>query len=162
LEESRSRRSHFAIAATGGTLMKRVRRVLGQPEQAASPLVPVIGALIMIAILAVLVMARPSSLGVRPASAARAVETHASPTAEAGLTRPAPVKDPAAAVRSQTALPVQPWLDQEVVYIITAEERAAFLSLTNNEERARFIEQFWQRRDPTPGTPENEFKQEHY
>jgi GWxTD domain-containing protein len=163
LEESRSRHAHFAIAATGGTLMKRVRRVLGQPEQAASPLIPVIGALITIAVVAALVMARPARLGVPVPSAAPGLETHSTPTAEAVLTAPSSVKEPAAGVRAQTAQPpVQPWLDQDVAYIITAEERAAFLRLTNNEERARFIEQFWQRRDPTPGTPENEFKQEHY
>jgi GWxTD domain-containing protein len=162
LEENRSRPAHFAIAATGGTLMKRIRRVLGQPEQVASPLVPVIGALIMVAVLAVLVMARPASVGVRAASVTRGVETHPTPTVEAVLTTPSPAKEPTAAVRAQTTPPVQPWLDQDVVYIITAEERAAFLMLTNNEVRARFIEQFWQRRDPTPGTPENEFKQEHY
>ena len=32
----------------------------------------------------------------------------------------------------------------------------------NNEEREQFIEAFWQRRDPTPDTVENEFKEEHY
>jgi GWxTD domain-containing protein len=159
LEENRSRPASFAMAATGGTLMRRVRRMLGQPEQPASPFVLVIGALIMIGILAVLVMAKPAS--VAPArSSVRSLEGHSTPTAEAVVKTAPSVKEAAAAVRAQAA--AQPWLDQEVVYIITAEERAAFLSLSNNEERARFIEQFWQRRDPTPGTPENEFKQEYY
>jgi uncharacterized protein (TIGR03435 family) len=54
------------------------------------------------------------------------------------------------------------WLDEEVVYIISEQEKTAFSQLTSDEERDLFIEQFWQRRDPTPGTPENEFKQEHY
>ncbi|MGH9583777.1 MAG: GWxTD domain-containing protein [Bryobacteraceae bacterium] len=54
------------------------------------------------------------------------------------------------------------WLNEDVAYIITAQERAAFLKLTTNGERNQFIQQFWQRRDPTPGTPENEFKKEHY
>ena len=49
-----------------------------------------------------------------------------------------------------------------MVYIITDQERAAFKRLKTDEERERFREQFWQRRDPTPGTPENEFKTEHY
>jgi GWxTD domain-containing protein len=49
-----------------------------------------------------------------------------------------------------------------VVYIITAKERDAFLKLEMNEEREMFIQQFWERRDPTPGTPENEFKDEHH
>ncbi len=54
------------------------------------------------------------------------------------------------------------WLNQDVVYIITPEEKAAFKQLSNDEERDQFIEQFWLRRDPTPDTPENEFKEEHY
>src|SRR3989441_10115171 len=54
------------------------------------------------------------------------------------------------------------WLNEEAGYILTDEERSAFLRLSNNEEREQFIEQFWLRRDPTPDTVENEFKQEHY
>jgi GWxTD domain-containing protein len=54
------------------------------------------------------------------------------------------------------------WLDEDVVYIITADERAVFDKLTTEEEREQFIEQFWFRRDPDPRTPTNEFKEEHY
>ena len=54
------------------------------------------------------------------------------------------------------------WLKQDVVYIITPEEVAAFKQLSNDEERDQFIENFWLRRDPTPDTPENEYKEEHY
>jgi GWxTD domain-containing protein len=54
------------------------------------------------------------------------------------------------------------WLDQDVVYIISPEERSAFLHLSTNEEREQFIEQFWQRRNPDPESPENTFKEEHY
>ena len=54
------------------------------------------------------------------------------------------------------------WLNEDVAYIITDEERAAFKQLSNDEERDNFIEAFWQRRDPTPDTVENEFKEEHY
>src|SRR5947209_5687879 len=54
------------------------------------------------------------------------------------------------------------WLNEDVSYIITDEERAAFKQLSNDEERDNFIEAFWARRDPTPDTPENEFKEEHY
>ncbi len=54
------------------------------------------------------------------------------------------------------------WLSEDVVWIITDEERAAFKQLSNDEERDQFIEAFWQRRDPTPDTIENEFKEEHY
>src|ERR1700722_2737122 len=58
--------------------------------------------------------------------------------------------------------PYKKWLDEDVVWLITVEERAAFKQLSNDEERDNFIEAFWQRRDPTPDTEENEYKEEHY
>ena len=54
------------------------------------------------------------------------------------------------------------WLNEDVVYIITAQERVAFQKLTTDAEREHFIVQFWQQRDPTPETEKNEFKEEHY
>ena len=54
------------------------------------------------------------------------------------------------------------WLDEDVRWIITDEELSAFKKLTTNAERDVFIEGFWQRRDPTPDTAENEYKEEHY
>jgi GWxTD domain-containing protein len=54
------------------------------------------------------------------------------------------------------------WLNEEVAYIITPEERKAFLSLGNDEERDAFIQQFWQRRNPDPDSPENAFREEYY
>ncbi len=54
------------------------------------------------------------------------------------------------------------WLEQDVAYIISDEERKAFKNLSNDEEREAFIEQFWLRRNPNPDSPENEFREEHY
>jgi GWxTD domain-containing protein len=54
------------------------------------------------------------------------------------------------------------WVDEDVQYIITGEERAAWKRLKTDEEREQFIEQFWLRRDPTPDTIDNEYKDEHY
>jgi len=54
------------------------------------------------------------------------------------------------------------WLSDEVPYIITDEERAAFKKLTTDDEKESFIENFWERRNPNPGSPENEFKEEYY
>jgi GWxTD domain-containing protein len=54
------------------------------------------------------------------------------------------------------------WPDQEVPWIISEEERQAFKSLSNDEEREKFVEAFWYRRDPTPDTVENEFRDEYY
>jgi GWxTD domain-containing protein len=58
--------------------------------------------------------------------------------------------------------PWKKWLNEDVAYIITDEERQAFKRLKTDEERQQFVEQFWLRRDPTPDTEENEFKEEHY
>ena len=76
----------------------------------------------------------------------------------------------AQADRNQTATPLlqplpaiyQHWLDEDVRWIISSDERKAFEKLTDNKDRDHFIEEFWSRRDPTPGTTENEFKEEHY
>ena len=54
------------------------------------------------------------------------------------------------------------WLGEDVVYIITPEEKRAFLMLKSNEEREQFIEQFWRRRDPNLATSENEYRAEYY
>ena len=58
--------------------------------------------------------------------------------------------------------PYKTWLNEEVPYIISDDERKAFMSLANDEEREAFIENFWQRRNPNPDSPENEFREEHY
>src|SRR6266581_4651263 len=54
------------------------------------------------------------------------------------------------------------WLDEDVSYIITSEERTTFKALKTDEEREQFIESFWLRRDPTPDTLDNEYKDDHY
>jgi GWxTD domain-containing protein len=66
------------------------------------------------------------------------------------------------ALKQELSKPYKKWLEEDVIWIITDEERAAFKQLSNDEERDNFIEAFWQRRDPTPDTEENEYKEEHY
>lgn len=56
----------------------------------------------------------------------------------------------------------QKWLNEEVVYIITSVEKDVFLKLRTDRERDLFIEAFWNHRDPTPNSPANEFKTEHF
>ena len=70
----------------------------------------------------------------------------------------------AAADDREKALPElhKKWLQEEVVYIITEREKDVFLNLATVEERDRFIDAFWEKRDPNPATLENEFKTEHY
>jgi len=58
--------------------------------------------------------------------------------------------------------PYKQWLSEDVIYIISPEERSAFLQLETNEEREQFIEQFWLRRSGNPDLPDNDFKEEHY
>jgi GWxTD domain-containing protein len=131
LEEIRSDQRAVVMAAAGGNLVKRIRRILRQSEPQRSALVPVLSAVALIVVIAGLLAAHP--IGQQP--------------------QPGRIVFP-----NQYAS----WLEQDVVYIITAEERAAFVSLSTNAERDQFIEQFWQRRDPTPGTRENEFRDEYY
>src|SRR5271157_2178895 len=66
------------------------------------------------------------------------------------------------ALKQELSSTYKKWLNEDVRWIITPEELSAFKQLSNDEERDAFIEQFWLRRDPTPDTPENEYKEEHY
>lgn len=121
--------SAAGVAATGGNLMKRIRRLLypQQHRRAATAGWAVAPVIITIA----LIMAA-ASLG------------------------------PAAPQQEKQKTPHLNWVNEDVVYIIEPSEREAYLQLEVDDERNQFIEQFWQRRDPTPGTPNNEFKEEHY
>jgi GWxTD domain-containing protein len=67
-----------------------------------------------------------------------------------------------AQLKKELETPWKKWLDEDVTYIITDEERKAFKQMSTDDEREQFVEQFWLRRDPTPDTVENEFKEEHY
>jgi GWxTD domain-containing protein len=66
------------------------------------------------------------------------------------------------AVRQELKGAYKTWLNQDVVWIISDEEARSFKTLSNDEERDAFIEQFWLRRNPNPDSPENEFREEHY
>jgi len=52
------------------------------------------------------------------------------------------------------------WLNL-VSYIIVPIEKEIFFKLTSDRERDVFIKAFWKQRDPTEGTPQNEYKDEH-
>ena len=112
------------------------------------------------------------------ASAQEAKEDAADPAAAASTSSPekaSPEADPlkrpltdkqkkqnAKSLKVELSKTYKKWLDEDVRWIITDEEQKAFKLLSNDEERDQFIEAFWQRRDPTPDTIENEFKEEHY
>ncbi len=97
--------------------------------------------------------------------------TNADAPAQTGAQSTDPLKRPlteqqkkanSKALKQELSSTYKKWLKEDVKYIITPEEEAAFKQLSNDEERDQFIEQFWLRRDPTPDTPENEYKEEHY
>ena len=106
-----------------------------------------------------------------PAQASSTGQSAATPAQTPSSSQPDPLKRPltekekkasSKALKQELSSTYKKWLNQDVTYIITPEEKAAFKQLSNDEERDQFIEQFWLRRDPTPDTPENEFKEEHY
>jgi GWxTD domain-containing protein len=107
-----------------------------------------------------------SSQQLQPAAAqSDAAQAKPAPDAADPLKRPTNEKQKKKnerALKQELSRPYKKWLEEDVVWIITDEERAAFKQLSNDEERDNFIEAFWQRRDPTPDTEENEYKEEHY
>ena len=121
LELSRGFGREPAVAATGGSLVKRIRRLL-YPRGPSGPWTSLLAAVILMAAAAMAVVAWQ-------------------PTAQS---------------------PYEKWLNVDVVYLIDDAERVAFQKLTSDAERDMFIQQFWLRRDPRPGTPANEFKDESY
>lgn len=114
-------------------------------------------------------------MGVR---AGAAQETPASPAQPDGVTKgpvtvekPDPLKRPLSdkeKIAQQKQLKIElkgvykKWVDEDVRWIITDQELQAFKSLSNDEERDQFIENFWLRRNPNPDSPENEYREEHY
>jgi len=121
------------LASTGGNLVKRIHRLLHHSERPHTALTPAFAACLIVV------------------------------TAAVALTawQPKPNERPQDQSAQDSASPYAKWLTQDVMYIISDQERAAFRQLNTDEEREHFIEQFWLRRDPTPGTPANEFKEEH-
>jgi len=100
-----------------------------------------------------------------PTSISAADQTSTAPTASETVAKPLTDKEKKKrekALKKELETPYRKWLNEDVAYIITDEERKAFHQLATDDEREQFIEQFWLRRDPTPDTAENEFKEEHY
>jgi GWxTD domain-containing protein len=137
LEGRRLSALEATVAATGGHLMKRIRRIL-EPKAPRSVWMPPLSVAIVLAATAVSLAAWQSD-----------------PPRQISVSRPSQTSR----ITSDSYVK---WLNQEVVYIVDDTERAAFLQLTTDEQRKAFIDQFWERRNPTPGSPTNKFKSEHY
>ena len=192
LEDNRGTARAAVLAATGGSLVKRVRRLLVSPEGPRAALTPVLSAVVLTITVAAAMMAWQTSTPPTPPAPPPAP---APPAAMAPVDAPAPPAPPPAPaisavaqdkqvssqsetvarpmteqerkqkeerLRQELESPFRRWLSEDVAYIITDDERAAFKHLNSDAEREHFVEQFWLRRDPTPGTAENEFKEEHY
>src|SRR6266705_666510 len=71
-------------------------------------------------------------------------------------------KENAKSFKHELSVEDKKWLNEDVRWIVTDDERKAFMQLSNEEEREQFIEAFWQRRNPNPDSEDNEFKDEHY
>ena len=52
------------------------------------------------------------------------------------------------------------WADGPVKHLMTKEEMKQWKALRTDEEAQAFIDLFWAKRDPTPDTPRNEFREE--
>jgi GWxTD domain-containing protein len=152
LEERRAPTA--ALAATGGNLMRRIRRLTMESRGAQTSRAPAASAAVLLAIFAAALTALPAKL-----PQVRHAHTRAPGPVAMAVAAATPAPQQAAA---PLPTPYKKWLREDVAYIITDEERTAFLALSSDAERENFIDQFWQRRDPTPGTPENEFRDEHY
>ena len=150
LEDHRGTVCEAVLAATGGSIVTRVRRLLVPAEGPRAALTPVLSAAILTVAVAAAMAAWQTSAPPRPPA------PPAPPAVPAPPMRPTPCSRPATAERYTQ------WVTEDVAYIITDAERAAFKRLESNEERDHFVEQFWLRRDPTPDTVKNEFKEEHY
>jgi GWxTD domain-containing protein len=115
------------------------------------------------------------SLPIFPAAQAQAPAAQSSPSSSSQSVPPDAQGDPLQRpitdkqkfkqqkeLRNELKGPYKKWVDEDVRWIITDQELKAFKSLSNDEERDNFIEQFWQRRNPSPDSPENEYREEHY
>lgn len=157
LEQGREAEPAFVLSSRGGGLRRRIARLWHAPQQSPRPVLPALVALLSVVALA----------GI----AARTVSAQKAPQPAPALAKPNPEAHPGpviaqvrenSGVRPMPASPYQKWVDEDVAYIIRAEERKAFQALNSDAERNFFIEQFWARRNPDPGATENAFKKEHY
>jgi GWxTD domain-containing protein len=168
LEERRAVAGDAVLASTGGSLVKRMRRLLAQPEGPRAGLTPVFSAVILtVTLLGAMALWQTQPAAAAPVPAPQAVAAVPVQMAQAQtppVRKKGPLEAAPEAMQTNDAAPTvyRKWLNEDVAYIITDAERATFKGLATDAEREQFIENFWVARDPTPGTPQNEFKMEHY
>jgi GWxTD domain-containing protein len=157
-----------ALGASGGSLATRIRRLLGGKEP---PAVSRLAATTLLTAAFVAMglclgaMAHAQSTGsVHPATEVIKAAQVKLPASAKSISIPAGSQRADESNKSAPNLPLkyQRWLQEEVPYIITDTERADFKKLSTDDQREQFVYQFWERRNPTPGSAENEFKEEYY
>lgn len=168
LEQNRWSAWEAVLSAKGGHLMNRIGRLLEGRKRPRTGMAPLVWAGLLLAAVAGAMAAVQTPAQV-PAPALQSEPRVVIPAAPAPAQGHPPVllaQAPATPAATPAPAPLNPafrsWLDRDAAYIITDDERSAFEGLQSDEEREKFIEQFWERRDPTPGTPENEYREEHY
>jgi GWxTD domain-containing protein len=172
LEEHRSALPAIALGANGGILTMRIKRLLGCKESVAAP------QLVALTLLGIVIVAtgvcvtttggaQNNSTGLqRPQYDPRAVDIAAEDIREPLVNQvPAPSSSPRSAKETPSSPAIAPqyqaWLDEDVRWLISPQERAAFFQLTSNSERDQFIKEFWERRDSSGSAP-NSYRAEHY
>ena len=141
LEERRAVAPQAALAASGGNLMKRIRRLTMESRVAQPSVAPAFSAAVLLVLFAAALSALPAKLpkGRRAAMPARLAVAEATPQQAV----------------ARLATPYQKWLSEDVAYMISEEESAEFRSLTSDAQREAFIDQFWEKRG-------KEMQEEHY
>jgi GWxTD domain-containing protein len=143
LEEHRSSYPVVSLGANGGALVMRIKRLLGYEEA------PAFSQLAGMTLLALMVVAAALGIGTLARAQSSADKKSAAEQAEGS--------------RSPMPQVYQKWLDEDVVWIISPDERAKFMKLENDDERNEFIKEFWERRDQEiPNGPRDAFRKEYY
>jgi len=142
LEENRSSYPAISLGANGGALVMRIKRLLGYKET------PAFSQLAGMTLLAVVVAAAACGIGTFARAQAAANKQMSAEDSTASKSLPSLYRK---------------WIDEDVRWIITSEERAQYLKLSSDDERNEFIKQFWERRKvEAPGGGENRFRAEYY
>ncbi|HEX9200042.1 MAG TPA: TonB family protein [Acidobacteriaceae bacterium] len=153
LEERRAYVPEFVLGANGGVLKMRIKRLLGTREDVAgSP----IAAMVLLGVVVALAGSYFVSVARAQSKAAQAAQV-----AVVASVVPAQAEEADPAQKQMPSV-YRAWLEQDVRWIISDAEAQAFKRLTNDEERDKFIEQFWERRNSTQGSAGNSFKDEYY
>jgi TonB family protein len=156
LEENRASFPEFVLGANGGVLKMRIKRLLrGKPDVEGSPVAALVALAMILAVAGSYFVAASRA----QAQAAREIASAALPAGVVSVSQ----EGATAVANPASTLPAvyRNWLEQDVRWIITDPEAQAFKHLANDEERDKFIEQFWARRDPA-GAAAGTFREEIY